>query len=65
MLDEADADPGLIDTISIAVDSVTAAADIDHPVTGEQAQFSARFAVAARLLKGDALPHRYSPAPVA
>ncbi|KPQ01822.1 MAG: putative protein involved in propionate catabolism [Rhodobacteraceae bacterium HLUCCA12] len=49
-----------IATIRIAVDSVTHAADIEDPQTPGQAQFSARFAVAAHLLTGDALPRRYS-----
>ena len=49
-----------ISEIRIAVDSVTHAADIEHPQTPEQAQFSARFAVAVHLLTGDALPQRYS-----
>lgn len=49
-----------IAAIRIAVDSVTHAADIENPQTPGQAQFSARFAVAAHLLTGDALPQRYS-----
>ena len=51
--------------IRINVDSVTHAADIERPETPAQAQFSARFAVAAHLLTGDALPDRYSPARLA
>lgn len=53
-------DSAQIAEIHIRTDSVTHAADIDQPLTPEQAQFSARFAVAAHLLTGDALPDRYS-----
>ncbi len=49
-----------VSQISVWVDSVTHDADIDSPQTPEQAQFSARFAVAAHLLTGDALPDRYT-----
>lgn len=49
-----------VEAIRLCVDTVTDAADIHEPMSGEQAQFSARYAVAALLLHGDALPHRYS-----
>lgn len=52
--------PAEISNVRIAVDTVTHAADIEHPQNPGQAQFSARFAVAAHLLTGDALPERYT-----
>ena len=60
LMQRAGASYGEVETIRVSVDTVTDAADIHEPATGEQAQFSARYAIAALLLFGDALPHRYS-----
>lgn len=49
-----------IERIEAYVDSVTYAAAIEPPLSGEDAQFSIGFSIAVRLLKGDALPARYS-----
>jgi 2-methylcitrate dehydratase PrpD len=49
-----------IESIDAFVDSVTYAAAIEPPHSGEDAQFSIGFSIAVRLLKGDALPARYS-----
>jgi 2-methylcitrate dehydratase PrpD len=49
-----------IEFIEAFVDSVTYAAAIEPPLSGEDAQFSIGFSIAVRLLKGDALPARYS-----
>ena len=49
-----------IEHIEAYVDSVTYAAAIEPPLSGEDAQFSIGFSIAVRLLKGDALPARYS-----
>lgn len=65
LLAGANQSPEAVERIEIAVDSVTHAADIEDPATPEQAQFSTRFAVAAALLTGDALPERYCAARLA
>ena len=49
-----------IEHIEAYVDSVTYAAAIEPPQSGEDAQFSIGFSIAVRLLKGDALPARYA-----
>lgn len=49
-----------IEHIDACVDTVTYAAAIEPPLSGEDAQFSIGFSIAVRLLKGDALPARYA-----
>ena len=49
-----------IEHVEAYVDSVTYAAAIEPPLSGEDAQFSIGFSIAVRLLKGDALPARYA-----
>lgn len=49
-----------IEHIDARVDTVTYAAAIEPPLSGEDAQFSIGFSIAVRLLKGDALPARYA-----
>ena len=54
-----------IASIMIRVDSVTYAAEIHAPATGNEAQFSVAFAVAAALVNGDASIFQYTDAKVA
>lgn len=57
--------PAEIASILIRIDSVTYAAEIHHPLDGEQAQFSVAFSVAAALVNGDASIFQYTDANVA
>lgn len=54
-----------IRSISIGIASVTLANDIHEPTTGDQAQFSAAFAVAASLLRGSASTFEFTDANLA
>ena len=45
--------PRDIERISVSVDSVTMAGEIHDPINGNQAQFSAPFAIAVAVLEGD------------
>lgn len=56
--------PGDIASIVVRVDSVTYAAEIHAPATGNEAQFSVAFAVAAALVNGDASIFQYTDATV-
>ena len=49
-----------VERVALGVDSVTFAADIEHPATGDQAQFSAAFCAASALRHGDAAIFRFS-----
>ncbi|MCC6531106.1 MAG: MmgE/PrpD family protein [Burkholderiales bacterium] len=57
--------PESIASIAIRVDSVTYAAEIHAPKSGNEAQFSVAFAVAAAVVKGDASIFRYTDATLA
>jgi len=49
-----------VERVALGVDSVTFAADIERPATGDQAQFSAAFCAASALRHGDAAIFRFS-----
>ena len=57
--------PRDIASMDVRVDSVTLAAEVAEPANAGQARFSIAFSIAARLLKGDAMPARYTDAMLA
>lgn len=54
-----------IAAMDVRVDTVTLAAAVAEPVNADQAKFSIAFSIAAKLLKGDAMPSRYTDAMLA
>ena len=58
-------EPSVIETMDVRVDTVTFAAEVAEPVNGDQAKFSVAFSIVVRLLKGDAMPIRYTDAMLA
>ncbi|MBO1114655.1 MmgE/PrpD family protein [Bordetella petrii] len=57
--------PRDIASMEVCVDSVTLAAEVAEPANADQAKFSIAFSIAAKLLKGDAMPVRYTDAMLA
>lgn len=57
--------PRDIASMDVRVDSVTLAAEVAEPTNADQAKFSIAFSIAAKLLKGDAMPPRYTDAALA
>ncbi|MBV7482137.1 MmgE/PrpD family protein [Bordetella sp. BOR01] len=57
--------PRDIASMDVWVDTVTLAAEVAEPANADQARFSIAFSIAARLLKGDAMPARYTDAALA
>lgn len=57
--------PRDIASMDVRVDTVTLAAEVAEPANADQAKFSIAFSIAAKLLKGDAMPRRYSDAALA
>lgn len=53
-----------IAALKVCVDSVTYAAEVHSPVSGDQAQFSVAFAIAVALVHGDASVFQYTDAKV-
>lgn len=54
--------PRDIVSMDVRVDTVTLAAEVAAPANADQARFSIAFSIAVRLLKGDAMPARYTDA---
>lgn len=52
--------PRDIASMDVRVDTVTLAAEVAEPANADQAKFSIAFSIAAKLLKGDAMPRRYT-----
>ncbi|CAB3711783.1 MmgE/PrpD family [Achromobacter denitrificans] len=57
--------PRDIASMDVRVDTVTLAAEVAEPANADQAKFSIAFSIAAKLLKGDAMPRRYTDAALA
>jgi len=57
--------PRDIASMNVRVDTVTLAAEVAEPANADQAKFSIAFSIAAKLLKGDAMPRRYTDAALA
>lgn len=57
--------PRDIASMDVRVDTVTLAAELAEPANADQAKFSIAFSIAAKLLKGDAMPRRYTDAALA
>jgi len=57
--------PRDIASMDVRVDTVTLAAEVAEPANANQAKFSIAFSIAAKLLKGDAMPRRYTDAALA
>ncbi|MCD0503835.1 MmgE/PrpD family protein, partial [Bordetella petrii] len=57
--------PENIASMDVRVDTVTLAAEVAEPANADQAKFSIAFSIAVRLLKGDAMPARYTDAMLA
>jgi 2-methylcitrate dehydratase PrpD len=57
--------PRDIASVDVRVDTVTLAAEVAEPANADQAKFSIAFSIAAKLLKGDAMPRRYTDAALA
>ena len=57
--------PRDIASMDVRVDTVTLAAEVARPTNADQARFSIAFSIAVKLLKGDAMPARYTDAVLA
>lgn len=57
--------PRDIASMDVRVDTVTLAAEVPEPVNADQARFSIAYSIAVKLLKGDAMPERYTGAVLA
>lgn len=57
--------PRDVASMDVRVDTVTLAAEVAEPANADQAKFSIAFSIAAKLLKGDAMPRRYTDAALA